>query len=183
MQEASLLHCISSPKGSQEEVMHKCVIASVILLFIASPAHAADQQQPAEQIGLLSCKLQPATGISLLIRSTRYIRCEFTPEKSDRHIYYKGETGIGFGLDIAVNRGSEVAYAVLARRVDPHADPQLAGTYSGAGGTATFGLSAGGTAPIEKQDGSITLQPINADSSGAGVTLGFTYLYLENDPH
>lgn len=160
--------------------MHRLIITLLILLA-GTPVYGHDQQQAENHIGILSCKLQPSSGLNLLIRSTRYIRCEFVPAKDYGSEYYKGETGVAFGLDIALNRRTSISYAVLASRYSPHTQ-QLSGTYAGAGGTATLGLSAGGTAPIEKQDGSITLQPINTDSRGAGVSVGFTYLYLEADP-
>jgi len=58
---------------------------------------------------------------------------------------------------------------------------QLAGRYSGASGSATLGLSAGDAAPIQKDDKSISLQPIRVRNSGVGVAAGFSYLYLEAD--
>jgi len=152
----------------------------VVLLIPFDSGIASENDFPEKKVGMLSCKILPHSGINLLIHSTRDIRCEFTPATSGPVEYYKGETGIGFGLDVAINKGSNITYLVLANHFTANSH-QLAGKYSGARGSASLGVSAGDLAPIEKNDGSIALQPMKVKNQGIGVTLGFSYIYLEPD--
>jgi len=150
----------------------------IVLLLHAGGVFAAENTPG--RVGTLSCRIMPHSGINLLIHSTKEVRCEFTPSGRGPVEYYKGETGIGFGLDINFNKGADIAYSVLANHFSAGAY-QLAGRYSGASGSATLGLSAGDAAPIQKDDRSISLQPIRVRNSGVGVAAGFSYLYLEAD--
>lgn len=150
------------------------------LLLPAGNAIAGKVDAPKHIIGTLACKIVPYSGINLLIHSVRGVRCEFTPRDGGPVEPYKGETGIGFGIDVNVDKHVSVRYSVLAHHFQPGTH-QLAGKYSGLVGGVTFGLSVGHTAPIGKRDGSISLQPIGGKRSGGGVTAGFTYLYLEAD--
>ncbi|PIP02175.1 MAG: hypothetical protein COW18_10995 [Zetaproteobacteria bacterium CG12_big_fil_rev_8_21_14_0_65_54_13] len=162
--------------------MHKIcpAICLCALLLPVSTSFAGDAGSAKQSIGTLSCNILPHSGFNLLIHSTSEIRCIFTPADGTPLEHYKGETGIGLGLDVNLNKQKNVIYAVLAEQFRP-GSRQLSGRYSGAGGGASFGLSAGESAPIAKRDGSIALQPINVKSSGAGIAVGFTYLYLEPD--
>jgi len=153
-------------------------IGLTLLLFPACGALAAGPDQPLRRVGTLDCDILPHSGINLLIHSTRDIRCTFNPEAGGPTEYYKGETGVGFGVDMAFGRSSSLDFSVLARHFTAGTG-QLAGNYSGAGGNATLGLSVGETAPIRKDDGSISLQPVGGKNKGAGVSAGFTYLHLE----
>lgn len=144
-------------------------------LLPAGQAVAGQADAPTRIIGVLACEIVPYSGINLLIHSIRGIRCVFTPRDGGPARHYKGETGIGFGIDVNVDRHTRIRYSVLAR---PGAH-QLAGKYAGLGGGARFGLTLGHTAPIGKRDGSIALQPISDHSHGGGIAAGFTYLYLE----
>jgi len=154
-----------------------CLIA---LLFPAWSALAGNTEQPEKIIGTLKCKIVPHSGLNLLIHSTKVIRCEFAPQDGSTHEYYKGETGIKLGLDVNLGSRKTMNYSVLARRATP-GSYQLAGKYSGTGGSASVGVSAGNSAPIERNDGNIALQPIGGLEGGLGVAAGFTYIYLEPD--
>jgi len=151
-----------------------------LLLLPAWNVSAAKPKNPEKISGTLVCKAVPHSGINLLIHSTKGIRCQFRPKDGEAIEYYKGETGIKFGLDMSLNERETITYSVLAEQFIPGTH-QLSGKYSGAGGQATFGLSAGKSNPIEKNDGSIALQPTAEKSSGVGVAAGFTYIYLEPD--
>jgi len=163
-------------------VMHKIFssICLCALLLSASTGFAGSPESPKHNIGTLSCNILPHSGFNLLLHSTSGIRCTFTPAGGAPLEHYKGETGIGLGLDVNLNKQKNVTYAVLSEQLQPGSG-QLSGRYSGAGGGASFGLSAGESAPMAKRDGSIALQPINVKSSGTGIAIGFTYLYLEPD--
>ncbi len=156
------------------------VIATLCILLLSTGCipHADPISAPPPKVGMLTCKIVPDSGINLLIHSTREVTCTFKPESGNAIEYYKGETGIGFGLDVNINRRSRVAYVVAAEHFH-FGTQQLAGRYSGAGGGASLGVQAGGSAPLQKRDRSILLQPTAVRNSGAGATLGLTYLYLE----
>ena len=155
-------------------------LSLLALVLPAWSASAAKPKNPEKIIGTLVCKAVPHSGLNLLLHSTKGIRCQFKPKDGGAIEYYKGETGIKFGLDISLNQRETITYSVLANQFIPGSH-QLSGKYSGAGGQATFGLSAGESAPIEKNDGSIALQPTSDKTSGVGVAAGFTYIYLEPD--
>lgn len=154
------------------------MLLTVALLLPAGHAVAANVDGPKTIVGILSCKIVPYTGINLLIHSVRDVRCAFKPRHGGPIVHYKGETGIGFGVDVNVGKHSSVRYSVLANHFRPGTH-QLDGKYFGFKGAATFGLSIGNSAPIGKRDGSILLQPVGGKTSGAGIAAGFTYLYLE----
>jgi len=147
-------------------------------LLLLTTSQAAAGEAEIQRIGTLNCNTIPHSGVNLLIHSTKGVRCEFSPADGGTTEYYRGETGVGFGLDVSVNTRGSTRYSVLARqyRAGSH---QLAGKYEGAGGGISFGLSAGDNTPIQKSDGSISLQPISVKNSGAGAAAGFTYLYLQ----
>ncbi|ATX79157.1 Protein of unknown function (DUF992) [Mariprofundus aestuarium] len=151
------------------------------LMLSSYPALAAHPDAPSKKVGTLTCKILPHAGINLLIHSTRDIRCEFEMLEDGVIERYKGETGIGFGLDVAFARGSVLIYSVLADHFKQNTN-QLAGKYSGArGNVTTLGATVGDSAPIEKDDGTISLQPMSVQNKGVGATLGFSYIYLEPD--
>ncbi|HKI62752.1 MAG TPA: DUF992 domain-containing protein [Mariprofundaceae bacterium] len=154
-----------------------CICLSA-LLFAAWPALADEGEAPQRKVGTLSCKILPDSGINLLIHSTRDVLCEFTPDDGGTREKYKGETGIEFGIDASFNKRTDIAYSVLANHVT-RGSRQLAGKYTGAGGGITLGVSVGDSAPLRKNDGTISLQPIQVNNTGSGVAAGFTYLYLE----
>lgn len=151
-----------------------------ISLLTAAGLAAAAPDTPPPRVGTLNCKILPHSGINLLIHSTREIQCGFTPLPQGPAEYYRGETGIGFGFDVAIGRSYTLDYAVLAKqfRAGTH---QLAGKYEGAGGSATLGVSVGETTPIRKRDDSIVLQPIGGRNKGVGAAAGYAYLYLQAD--
>ena len=155
------------------------IVISLLLLptWLIDPATATAQESI---IGTLSCRILPHSGINLLIHSTRDIQCEFKSTDGSKIEHYKGETGIKLGLDVSIDRSKTITYSVLADRFKAGVY-QLSGKYSGAGGNATLGLSVGDSAPIQKRDRSISLQPIDSRHKGMGVTTGLNYIYLEPD--
>jgi len=152
----------------------------LILLLPSWYAFAEHIETPKHTVGTLRCKVLPHSGLNLLIHSSKDIRCEFTSKDKRVVEYYKGETGIKFGIDIGFGKHENITYAVLSRNFK-QGEHQLAGKYSGASGNATLGLSAGDSAPIEKDDKSISLQPVRVNANGIGAAAGFGYLYLEID--
>lgn len=158
--------------------MKRIVLLLCLALLGVMPARAGDINEPMHKVGLLHCTVLPHSGINLLIRSTQYIRCHYEPFDNNRSYAYKGETGIGFGIDLNLGKRTAIDYVVLA-----YADGEvsLSGRYSGAGGSASAGLNVGDSTPIARRDRQVSLQPIGIVSRGIGASLGFTYIYLEPD--
>jgi len=150
------------------------------LLLTPWPTPASEPEEPQRMVGTLSCKILPDSGINLLIHSTKDIRCEFTPAAGGESERYKGETGIEFGIDANLNKRTSIAYSVLAEHFAPGSG-QLSGKYTGAGGGISLGISVGESAPLRKNGGNISLQPIRVKNTGSGAAAGFTYLYLEGE--
>jgi len=162
-------------------------ICLTALLFPSGNALAGKGDTPVGEnmgtlniVGTLTCKTMPHSGIDLLIHSTKAVRCKFILTGGGSIERYKGETGIGFGIDVGIDNRKNIKYSVITKHFRPGIH-QLAGKYSGVGGGVSFGLSAGGGAPIQKNDRSILLQPITDKNGGAGIGIGFTYLYLKAD--
>ena len=152
-------------------------ICLTMLLFPVQALFANEAGHPKNMVGTLRCNVMP-NGVNLLIHSTRYIQCRFTPSDGGPVERYKGETGIKLGFDVNLSGRVPIVYSVLADHFRPGSH-QLAGRYSGVGGVVRISLSIGDTSPIEKRSNSITLQPIGFRDSGVGASAGLTYLYLE----
>lgn len=153
-----------------------------VLAFVTSFSASVQAAQGGVRVGLLSCQTVPGSGRSLLVASSVEVRCKF--ETSAAVEYYRGETGIGLGLDVDVGREAEIAFTVLSATKDlgPGAYV-LAGRYVGAKGSVTAGVGVGAAALVGGGKKSITLQPIAIESStGLGIAAGLTYLTLEPDP-
>ncbi len=158
-------------------------LASIALAgaaVVAVPAAQAAKTSAGAKIGVLNCDTVPNSGFTLLIHSTVGVKCVF---KSSQGIveHYKGETGVGLGIDLHLDRETHTAYTVLAADFKK-GEYQMAGKYVGAGGSASLGVGVGAHALIGGNDKSITLNPIAiSGQKGIGVEGGLTYLYLEPD--
>lgn len=152
------------------------------LVWPASQAFAAQETSSSGmKVGVLTCKTVPNSGVNLLIHSTVDVKCEFKSSAGGSPEHYKGETGIGFGIDVDVNRQKTIGYTVLSADFKP-GTYQLAGKYGGVEGSATVGAGLGASVLVGGNDRSISLQPITlSTSTGFGVSGGFSYLYLEPD--
>jgi len=130
------------------------------------------------KIGTLDCKTVPGSGVNLLIHSTVDVTCVFKSTAGETE-HYKGETGIGLGVDLNVKRDERLGYVVFASDFKK-GSYKLAGKYVGAGGSATVGVGVGAQALIGGSNKSVSLHPlVLSASTGLGVTGGVTYLYLE----
>ena len=163
-------------------MMSVLAMMMAVLAWPASQASAADEMSSSGmKVGVLTCKTVPGSGVNLLIHSTVDVKCEFKSSAGGSPEHYKGETGIGFGIDVDVKRQTTIGYTVLSADFKP-GTYQLAGKYAGAEGSATVGAGLGAAVLMGGNNRSISLQPITiSTSTGFGVTGGFTYLYLEPD--
>ena len=142
-------------------------------LLLAVPPVLAGDESGAE-VGVLTCNTVPDTRLNLLIHSTADITCEF--KDSDGSVeHYKGETGIGLGIDLHLAHDETVIFTVLASHFEPGRH-QLAGHYAGAKAGVTAGLGAGAALLVGGSDDSIGLKPAVSHSEGVGVAAGLGYL-------
>jgi len=162
-------------------------IIMIVLGMVAFAAMPAQQllAAPAEtsaggKIGQLKCHTIPGTGTNLILHSTVDVKCTFTSTAGETE-HYKGETGIGLGIDLHVKREAEFVYIVTAADFRK-GTYKMAGKYGGAGASLTLGRGGGGGALIGGGDGSVSLQPLGVTATkGWGVQGGLTYLFLEAD--
>jgi len=155
-------------------------IAAMAMLAPQGAIGAEEMSSAGTKIGVLTCKTVKGSGVNLLIHSTQDVKCEFRSTAGGSVEYYKGETGVGLGIDINIGRKETLTFAAFS--ADFKAGTwQLAGKYGGAGASATVGIGAGAQALIGGNNRTISLEPAITGSTGGGVAAGLTYLYLEPD--
>jgi len=167
-------------------VMKKSIMMMVLGMaaFVAMPAQqllaAPAETSGGGKIGELKCHTIPGSGTNLLLHSTVDVKCTFTSSAGETE-HYKGETGIGLGIDLHVNREAEFAYIVMAADFKK-GTYKMAGKYGGAGASFALGRGVGGGALIGGGGGSVSLTPIGVTATkGWGAQGGLTYLFLEPD--
>lgn len=132
------------------------------------------------KIGTLTCTTIPDTTVNLLVHSTVNVKCVFKSTAGETE-HYKGETGVGLGIDLHVRRDEQLGFVVLAADFRK-GSYKLAGKYFGGGATATVGVGVGAHVLAGGSNKSISLEPlVLSGSKGVGVSGGVTYLYLEPD--
>ena len=153
------------------------IVAGLVFAALLSltPAHSGNDT--GVEVGILTCHTVPGTRINLLIHSTADIECEF--KESDGTIEaYKGETGIGFGIDLHLAHDETIVFTVMANHFQPDTH-QLAGRYAGAKAGVTVGVGGGAAVLVGGSHDSIGLKPAISKGEGVGVAAGLGYLYLE----
>ncbi len=162
-------------------IVYSLAIAVAVLVSGQQAWAAEEVSSEGTKIGILTCKTVPETGVNLIIHSTVDVTCEFESTAGGGIEKYKGETGVGLGIDLNINRQETIGYTVFS--ADFKAGTyQLAGKYGGVGASATLGVGIGVNVLVGGNKRSISLQPLVLSvSTGAGVSAGLTYLYLEPD--
>jgi len=131
------------------------------------------------KVGILHCKKVPGKGINLLIHSVSVVDCELiSPEGRER---YRGEAGVGLGIDLDWTEDRTISYTVFAGAKDVQVGAHaLVGKYYGARGSATVGVGVGAQVLVGGGSKNISLQPLAVETAtGLGVAGGLGYLYLE----
>lgn len=148
--------------------------------LIAAPAEEVFARGGVE-VGILVCDTVPGTKRNVLIHSTVDVSCVFKAANGTRE-RYRGETGIGFGLDLKLESDETMAFAVLSGTSDVDA-MTLTGRYVGAKASAEVGVGVGAAVLVGGGDQNVTLQPLAVEGSkgGAGATAGIGYLRIEPD--
>jgi len=151
----------------------------VAFVLIMTPSQVFAETSAGSELGTLTCKTVPNSGLSLIIHSTEDVTCTFKGSAGGAEEHYKGETGVGLGFDVFVNRETTMVYSVMVVNTKA-GNHQLAGKYFGGGGSATVGAGVGAQALIGGGEKNVSLQPLAlSGSTGGGVSGGVTYLYLE----
>jgi uncharacterized protein DUF992 len=133
------------------------------------------------QVGVLKCSVVPGSRVNLIIRSTADVVCEFNNNGTIEK--YKGETGIGLGLDLSFKSDEQIAFSVISASSDTTAGSYaLAGKYVGGELSAAVGVGLGAKALVGVSEQSFNLQPLALESSkGLGISGGLGFLYIEAD--
>ncbi len=164
--------------------MKSWITATVAALALAATplaANAADNPNAGGTAGVLECQAIPGTRVNLLIHTSVGLKCTYTRNGVTER--YKGETGIGLGLDLSFKDDQKFAFTVLAATSDVRPGSYaLAGKYYGGELTAAAGVGVGAKALIGAGEKNISLQPIAVETStGLGVSGGLSYLFLTPD--
>ena len=151
-------------------------IALGATLGIAASSFAAES---GVDVGTLTCESVPGSGLNLIVHSTVDIQCTF--KASDGSIErYKGETGIGLGIDLDIGHEESFHFSVLAAKFKPGTH-QLAGSYAGGKASVSLGVGAGGKLLVGGDHDNIGLKPAAVTGKGVGIAAGLSYMHLEPD--
>ena len=143
----------------------------------AAPVHAGS----GVEIGYLACRAIPGTRLNLLVTSSVDVRCTF---KSPLGVeFYRGETGIGLGVDLSIKSVEKIDFAVIGAtsnyRIGAHS---LSGKYVGGKASASAGVGVGAAALVGGGSKNFSLQPVALEgNTGFGASAGLGYLTLEPD--
>ncbi|MDJ0947822.1 MAG: DUF992 domain-containing protein [Alphaproteobacteria bacterium] len=133
------------------------------------------------ETGILTCQNVKGSGRTLIIHSTTDIRCVFRSTDGKVVQNYKGESGIGLGVDLNWNPKDKIGYTVVTASGDISQDNYfLAGKYAGGKANVTLGIGGGAQALVGGLNDSVGLKPIALEGSrGFRLAGGLAYLYLE----
>ncbi len=162
-------------------MMRNLGLALALGLLALTGAAAAQTGSPGIKIGVLKCNQVPGSGVNLLIHSTVQVTCLYTSVTGERQAIYKGETGIGLGIDLNWNKSETIAFTVFGVSLDTGPDKHpLAGKYLGARASVALGIGLGAQVLVGGGRNQFTLQPLAIEQTkGFGVAAGLRYLYLE----
>lgn len=151
------------------------------ILTIAGDAILHTSKAQGLELGRLDCEVVPNSRRNLIISSTALVDCAFRPS-SGAATYYRGETGIGLGIDLSVKTEDRFSFVVLTglSMVPDYSRHPLTGKYYGAEATISLGLGVGAKVLVGGSEKQFSLAPIGGQGTrGTGVSAGAGYLYLE----
>ena len=160
----------------------KLIFSVLMVLVVIIPQGVNAQDEKAgTKFGVLTCEPIAGSKRNLLIRSSVDIICVY--EDGDVQEHYKGESGIGLGIDLSWTSNEVMKWTVLAPSSDVSPESfALVGKYYGAKAEASAGVGIQANVLIGGGDKSFTLQPLSlGGQTGIGVAVGLGYLYLEKN--
>ncbi len=161
-------------------MFRKFIFVLTLSLAAVFGAPGARADHAGIKLGVLRCDQIPGTGINLLIHSTVQVRCVFTSATGGGQAFYKGETGIGLGIDLNWNKSETILFTVLGATGNVGGPHPLAGKYLGGRVSVSVGIGAGVQVMVGAGKNHLTLQPLALESArGFGAAAGLGYLYLE----
>ena len=150
----------------------------VSLAGLAGAYAAGAAEQGGVNLGSLTCKTNPGTGVHLLLISSVAVECTFKTSGGEE--MYKGEIGF-LGVDLSRKEEQTLNFTVLgiSRDVKVGSYP-LEGDYLGASVAAgMLGKGVGSTALVGGIKKSLNLVPSADTFKGAGISAGGTRMHLE----
>jgi uncharacterized protein DUF992 len=155
-------------------------MVAALLVFgsaVAFSGHASAQQRT--KVGTLRCNLAPTVGLIVIERQR--LSCLYTPDGPWPPERYFGRITT-VGLDLGVNRGGRMAWAVLAPVTGPIRGG-LRGRYVGVSADAAVGVGLGANALVGGSGRSFALQPVSVEANtGLDITAGVSTLRLRYAP-
>jgi Protein of unknown function (DUF992) len=153
---------------------------AIVLAFgsiVAFVGQASAQQRA--KVGTLQCNLTPTVG--LIVTERQRLSCVYTPDGPWPPERYFGHIRT-VGLDIGVNGGGRMAWAVLAPVAGRYRGA-LSGSYVGVSADAAVGLGVGANALVGGSRRSFALQPVSVEANtGLDITAGLSELRLRKAP-
>ena len=136
----------------------------------------AEADEGGVKVGMLTCEV--ASGWGFVFGSSKELKCTYASNPGVTE-HYTGTVG-KFGVDIGYSAATVIAWTVVAPS-NSLAAGALAGTYSGATGSATVGGGVGANVLIGGGDKSITLQPVSFQAgTGLNVAGGIALITLKS---
>ena len=158
--------------------IQRSLLASLMTAVMFMVPLQSSMAQDHVEASVLTCE-QVGTRINLIIHSTANIVCEFTDTEGNVE-HYKGETGVGLGIDLQWKKEEHMAFTVLAGVGADANEHALTGKYIGGGASAALGGGVGAAILIGGSADQFSLQPIAiSGSTGIGAAAGVTYLYIQ----
>lgn len=147
---------------------------------VQSAGAAEEVSTAGTKVGELVCKQVKGSRLNLILHSTADVKCEFKSTAGGSVEHYKGETGVGLGIDLNFKENEALVFAVFSADFK-QGTYQLAGKYGGAGASAAVGAGVGAQVLVGGNGRTVSLKPAVTTSTGVGASAGITYLYLEPD--
>lgn len=153
------------------------VLLAAFLVGSVGAYSARAAEQAGVNLGSLTCKSKPGTGVQLLLVSSVAIECTFkTPAGEEK---YKGEIGF-LGVDLSRKDEQTLLFTVVGLtrnvKIGTHS---LEGDYLGASVAAgILGQGVGSTALVGGVRKSFNLVPSADTFKGAGISAGGTRMHL-----
>ncbi len=157
------------------------LLSTILAGTLGMTANQALAEDAGVQVGVLKCTTVAGSRVNLIIRSTADVTCEYDNQGTLER--YRGETGIGLGLDLSFTSDEVMHFAVVAASNDTTPGAYaLAGKYVGGELNAAAGIGLGAKGLVSVGNSSFGLQPIAINTAtGLGVSGGLSFLYIEPD--
>ncbi|MBI2509681.1 MAG: DUF992 domain-containing protein, partial [Betaproteobacteria bacterium] len=140
------------------EIGKRLSIAVATALIFSAPAQDA-MATGGIQVGILTCHAVPGSGTNWLLHSSVAVNCIFSSPQGEER--YRGQTGIGLGIDLSYLQNQQMAFTVLGGASDTSPGAfALSGKYFGGKGGATVGVGGAVSVLIGGGGKNIALQPL-----------------------